>query len=148
MYLISAPAAKNPGTAELTTRTFALPCSSASIADSRPSINGAPSALAGGRDMTMCMTSPRASTWTTCSLVPIPVHRSGDENVTGQPAPEDALHLGRGRDQPLESDSCFDAHLLKHRDQILAGDVSGRPGGNRASAELAERRLEARDTGL
>ena len=48
-----------------------------------------------------------------------------------------------GRSMPV-----CDAHLVQHRDEVLGGDVAGRPGRHRAAAELAEARLEALDAGL
>ena len=56
--------------------------------------------------------------------------------------PEHALRLARARDQPLEVDAGVVAHLVQHRDEVLAGDVPGGARRHRAAAELAERRLE------
>ena len=40
------------------------------------------------------------------------------------------------------------AHLVQHRHEVLGGDVAGRPGRDRAAAELAEARLERLDARL
>src|SRR5215218_920107 len=49
---------------------------------------------------------------------------------------EHALNLARAVEQPLEVDPSRVAHLVQHRDEVLARDVAGRPLGHRAAAEL------------
>src|SRR5213596_4252916 len=144
---MSAPAAKNPWTAELRTSAFAEPASSASRACSSPSTSGAPSAFAGGRASTTCSTPSRSSWRTGRSSVAMPVHRSGDEDVAREPPPQELLHLARGGDERLEVDPRLDPHLVEHRHEVLAGDVAGRARGDGAATELAKARLEARDAG-
>ena len=64
---------------------------------------------------------------------------------------------GRGRGPParrgrrrqlLERDAGLDPHLVQHRDEVLGGDVAGRPLRDRAAAQLAEARLERVDARL
>src|SRR5919112_6043260 len=152
MCLMSAPAAKNPGILEPTTRTLTAGSASArSSAACRPSMIGSPSALAGGRSSTMLrIPSPAASHVTTGSVSPSasvigPAHRAGRQHVAAERASEDALHVAAGREQQIEVDSGLDAHLVQHRQQVLGRDVPRRAGWNRAPAELAEARLEAVD---
>src|SRR4051794_30640072 len=150
MCLMSAPAAKNPGSVELTTTARAGLASSASSAASSPSTKGAPSALAGGRSMVMWKT-PSLSAERTAgrrSSVAMPVPRAGDEDMARERPPEDALYLARAGDQRLEVDAGLDAHLMEHRHKVLAGDVAGRAGRHGAAPEFAEARLEARYAGL
>src|SRR5438270_6762321 len=143
MYFRSAPAAKNPGRAELMTSTPASPASNASSAVPSASTSGSPRALAGPRAIAKCITAPCWEIFTR-PLLAIPVHRACEEHVARQSPAEDRLHLGRGGDQRRHIDPGLDSHLAEHRDQIFAGHVAGRPGGNRAPAEFPERRLEAR----
>ena len=51
---------------------------------------------------------------------------------------EHVLRRARGREQRREIHAGLDPHLVQHRDEILGGDVAGRPGRHRAAAELAE----------
>src|SRR5690606_974308 len=68
--------------------------------------------------------------------------RPGGEDVAAERAAEDALDLARALEQALEIDAGLVAHLVEHRDEILARDVPGRALRHRATAELAERGLE------
>src|SRR6516165_5123516 len=147
MYLRSAPAAKNPEIVELTTSVRASLISNASSAASSASTSVSPSALAGALPMTRCMTAPGREV-STRSLAAIPVHRTRDQDMAREAAPEHALNLGRGGDQRLQVDSGLDPHLREHRDEVLAGDVAGRARRHRAAPELPERRFEAADAGF
>src|SRR5690349_3246251 len=76
-----------------------------------------------------------------CSVV-VPVDRAGREHVRAEWPAE---HVARGAarlQESLEVDAGLDPHLVKHRDEVLGGDVAGRSGRDRAAAELAEARLE------
>src|SRR6185369_7856682 len=78
----------------------------------------------------------------------VPLDRSGDEGVGGERAAEDLLGGPRRLEQLAQVDPGLDPHLVQHRDQVLAGDVAGRAGRDRAAAELAEARLEGVDADL
>ena len=77
------------------------------------------------------------------SATVLPVDRPGDEDVGAQRAAEHVPHGARSVDAaPSKIDAGRHAHLVQHRDEVLGGDVAGRPGRHRAPAELAEARLE------
>src|ERR1700755_3255997 len=58
-------------------------------------------------------------------------------NATGSPP-----RRASGERQLPQVDAGLDPHLVQHRDEVLGGDVAGRPRRHRAAAELAEARLE------
>src|SRR5262249_18507690 len=65
----------------------------------------------------------------------VPVDRAGHERVRAERAAEHALRLPRGGEQRVEVDPRLDAHLVQHRDEVLARDVAGRAGRDGAAAE-------------
>src|SRR5438093_11977117 len=75
----------------------------------------------------------------------MPVDRAGAEHVSAKRPAENLLGGARGLDQPRQVDPGPDPHLVEHRHEVLRGDVPRRSRGQRAAAELAERRLERLD---
>src|SRR6266540_5287913 len=155
MCLMSAPAAKNPGTREATTSVLTSPVSSAwSSAALSPSMIGRPSAFAGARCSRMVRrpSSPRSQPTTDCSRSALsgmgPLDGPGDEDVAAQRTSEHTLDVAARLEQRLDVDARLDAHLVQHRDQVLRRDVAGGAGRDGAAAELAEARLEALDPGV
>src|SRR2546427_10943507 len=116
---MSAPAAKNPWTAELSTIAFAEPASSASRACSSPSTSGAPSAFAGGRASTTCSTPSRSSWRTGRSSVGMPLHPPGDEDVARGPPPPEPPHPAPGGDQRPQVESPPHPPLLEDPPEAL-----------------------------
>src|SRR5947208_3257967 len=51
-----------------------------------------------------------------------PPHGSGDENVAGEPPPENALHLARGLDERLRVDHSLDARAHRVAAGALGAD--------------------------
>src|SRR5580692_3225502 len=76
------------------------------------------------------------------------IDRAGRERVRAERPAEHLLRLARGEQQLLQVDAGLDAHLVKHRDEVLGGDVAGRAGRERTAAELAEARLEGLAAGV
>src|SRR5437762_747609 len=75
----------------------------------------------------------------------LPLDRAGAQDVGSERAAKKLLHRARGVEQAPEVHAGGDLHLVQHRDEILGGDVPGRPGGQRTAAQLTECGLEGVD---
>src|SRR4051812_1695597 len=96
----------------------------------------------------ICGVLSRAGPRTTLTSLALPVHRTGREQVARERAPEHVAHRAARLEQPLDVDAGVVAHLVKHRDKVLRGDVAGGALGYRAAAQLAERGLERAHAGI
>ena len=136
--LASSPSsAKEPGSTRRSTRsrTGSLPCSAVFSW-----WRCGPPARAASRAFANSVTAAAYSPWPACQS-------TGPARSTwapsGRPSTSCAAReasIRRGRSIPVSI-----AHLVQHRDHVLAGDVAGRARRHRAAAQLAEARLEGLD---
>src|SRR3982074_2497021 len=121
MCLMSAPAAKNPSTAEQITSVPAPVRTTASAAASRPSSRAGPTGFAGGRQSRASTNESRIAISTAgwdAGSTAMPHHRPGGGEMAAEWPPQHASQVARDAQQRVQVDAGRDAHLLEHRDQV------------------------------